>query len=349
LNEVNSPDPKTKRKPITARELARLIGVSQSAVSRAFTPGTSISPKMRERILRYAQELDYQPNAIASMLSRSRTNIVGIVVSDMQNPFYPALIEKLSRELQKIGLQSLMFNVTRGSNIEEQLVALRQYNVDAVVVVSATVLSGASMSWATEGRAAILVNRTIPDSNITSVCCDNAEGARAIADHFYAIGRRRVAYVAGLPHTSTNLDRQNAFITRIAELGMTLAGKVSGGEYSYEAGYRSALELARSNPPDAIFFANDILAIGGIDALRDEARLRVPEDIAVAGFDDIAMARWPRYSLTTFSQPIDEIVRLTVSLIEDGSAQPGKPASINLLPGKLIVRNSTTGAAPDLS
>jgi Transcriptional regulators len=142
-----------RRKPITARELARLMGVSQSAVSRAFTPGTSISPELRQRVLRAAEEFDYHPNAIASMLSTRRSNIAGIVVSEMQNPFYPTLIEKLSRELQRVGLQSLMFNITRGSNIEEQLVALRKYNVDAVVVISATVLSGASLCWATEGRA----------------------------------------------------------------------------------------------------------------------------------------------------------------------------------------------------
>ncbi|GGA40391.1 LacI family DNA-binding transcriptional regulator [Pelagibacterium lentulum] len=333
------------RKPITARELAQLIGVSQSAVSRAFTPGASVSPKMRERILTFARELDYQPNAIASMLSKRRTNIVGIVVSDMENPFYPALIERLSRELQKIGLQSLMFNVTKGSNIEDQLMALRQYNVDAVVIVSATILSAATLDWATENRTAVLVNRTIPDSKLTSVCCHNSEGASAIADHFYELGHKRVAYVAGLAHTSTNMERQGAFITRIAELGLTLAANLDGTEYSYESGYNSALAIAAKGSVDAIFFANDILAAGGLDALRDEAGLRVPEDIAVAGFDDIAMASWPHYSLTTFRQPINQIVAATVKIIRTGSAQPGRPAKTHLISGELKVRKSTIGTA----
>ena len=190
-----------KRKPITSRELASLLGVSQSAVSRAFTPGASIAPEMRERILRYAQELDYHPNAIASMLSKSRTNIVGIVVSDMQNPFYPALIEKLSRGLQQIGLQSLLFTVTKGSNVEEQLLALRRYNVDAVIIVSATILSGAAISWATEGRAAILINRTILDAGLNCVCCDNVAGARAVAG---AAGRGGAA--AGAQRADRRVD-----------------------------------------------------------------------------------------------------------------------------------------------
>jgi DNA-binding LacI/PurR family transcriptional regulator len=346
LSKAGPANGKAKRKPITARELARLIGVSQSAVSRAFTPGASIAPGVREKILRYAADVDYHPNAIASMLSKSRTNIVGIVVSEMQNPFYPLLLEKLSRALQRIGLQSLLFNITKGSNLEDQLSALRRYNVDAVIVLSATVLSGPTLSWATEGRAAILVGRVVEDADLCCVTCDNGDGARAIADHFHELGRRRVAYVAGLSHTSTNMERQNAFITRVAELGMTLTTRINGGEYSYDAGRRSALEIAARRDTDAIFFANDILATGGIDALRDEAGLRVPEDVAVAGFDDIAMAGWPRYALTTYRQPVDEIVGVTVKMIEDGSCQPGQPSSINRLPGSLIVRRSTGASAP---
>ena len=343
MTKFDGEEAPARRKPITARELARVMGVSQSAVSRAFTPGTSISPELRQRILRAAEEFDYHPNAIASMLSTRRSNIAGIVVSEMQNPFYPTLIEKLSRELQRVGLQSLMFNITRGSNIEEQLVALRKYNVDAVVVISATVLSGASLRWATEGRAAVLVNRTIPDQTLTSVSCDNVEGSRAIADHFYAIGRRQVAFVGGLTHTTTNLERQNAFITRVAELGMTLTHAVSGGEYSYEAGYRAAMEIGRAQRTEAVFFANDILALGGFDAFHDGLGLRIPEDIAMAGFDDIAMSRWPRYSLTTFSQPVDAMIEKTVELINAQLAPGEYTPTQNALSGELLVRHSTVG------
>jgi DNA-binding LacI/PurR family transcriptional regulator len=333
--------PNGKKKPITARELARMIGVSQSAVSRAFTPGASIAPELREKILKFAGEQDYQPNAIASMLSKSRTDIIGLVVSDMSNPFYPGLIQKLSQGLQRVGLQSLLFNITKGSNLDEQLSALRRYNVDAVIVISATMLSGMALRRATEGRAAILINRVVEDADMSCVACNNVEGARAIADHFHALGRRHVAYVSGLGHTTTNFERQNAFITRVAELGMVLTGRVDAGEYSYEAGRRAALEIAAQGNTEAIFFANDILAIGGIDALREEAGLRVPQDMSVAGFDDIPNASWPHYDLTTFRQPLDDIVGVVVAMLEDGSCQPGQPARIVRLSGGLIVRGST--------
>jgi DNA-binding LacI/PurR family transcriptional regulator len=311
------------RRPMTSRDLAKLIGVSQSAVSRAFTPGASISPDMRARILHAADDLGYQPNAIASILSTRRSKIVGLVISDLRNPFYPVLLERLTRALQERGQQTLLFNLTPGSDIKQQLTALRVYNVDALIIISATVLSGADLSWATEGRKSVLVNRVVVDANLNSVICDDAAGARAVADHFHSSGFRRVAYVAGLGSTTVGLTRREAFETRIAELGLTLTAAVTGGEYSYEAGYRAALKILQGERPEAIFFANDILAIGGIDALRDEAGLRVPEDVAVAGFDDIAMASWPRYQLTTYRQPVDSIVRATVDLVDGSDKDPG--------------------------
>jgi DNA-binding LacI/PurR family transcriptional regulator len=122
---------------------------------------------------------------------------------------------------------------------------------------------------------------------------------------------------------------------------MTLTARIDGGEYSYHAGRRAALDILAKGGADAIFFANDILAIGGIDALREDAGKLVPQDIAVAGFDDIAMASWPHYALTTFRQPVDEIVDVAIRMIEDGSCAPGRTPTISRLSGGLVVRRST--------
>ncbi len=327
----------TAPKPLTSRQLASLLGVSQSAVSRAFTPGSSISADLRERILSGANEHDYRPNAIASMLKQRRTNIVGIVVSDMQNPFYPALIERLTQGLQRAGLQSLLFNITRGANIEDQMVAIRTYNVDAVVVIAATILNPRTLMWATEGRRSVLLNRLGHD-DIDIVCCDNVDGARAIVDHLHSIGCRRVGYVAGLTKTAIGMTRHSAFTTRLAELGMRLTGTASGGAYSYDAGWRGALELLPERP-DAIFFASDILALGGLDALKREG---AAGDIAAVGFDDIPMASWPGYALTTYRQPIDAIVSKTVELIVAEKPESPRP---HLIAGELVVRASTVPGA----
>lgn len=323
----------TANKPLTSRQLAALIGVSQSAVSRAFTPGSSISAERRERILQAAREYGYQPNAIASMLSTRRTNIVGIVVSDMQNPFYPLLIERLTQGLQRVGLQSLLFNITPGASVEEQLHAIRTYNVDGVVIISATVLNARAIAWATEGRRAILLNRLGHD-DITTICCDNVEGARVLVDHLFDVGCRRVGYVAGLTKSTIGMTRYGAFTSRLAELGMRLAGTASQEAYSYEAGWNGALALL-SDDPDAIFFASDILALGGLDALKREG---VATHIAAVGFDDIPMAAWPGYSLTTYRQPLDDIVATTVDLLV---AKESAPAQLHSLPGELVIRATT--------
>jgi DNA-binding LacI/PurR family transcriptional regulator len=324
-------------RPLTSRQLASLLGVSQSAVSRAFTTGSSISPDLRDRILSGAREYGYQPNAIASMLTTRRTNIVGIVVSDMRNPFYPALIENLTQGLQRIGRQSLLFNITPGADIQEQLLALRTYNVDAVVIISATVLNARSLAWATEGRRAILLNR-LDQPDMTTISCDNADGARRLVDHLHETGHRRIGYVAGLTRTTIGMTRFAAFSARLAERGMRLAGTASEEAYSYDAGWRGAMTLLPSRP-DAIFFASDILALGGLDALKDAGRA---DGIGVVGFDDIPMAAWPGYALTTYRQPIGAMVDKTVELV---AAASDAPPDLFSLPGELVVRDSSRPGA----
>ena len=320
-------------RPLTSRQLAALIGVSQSAISRAFTSGSSISPELRNRILMAAQDYGYRPNAIASMLTTRRTHIVGVVVSDMQNPFYPALLAQLTQGLQAAGLQCLFFNISPGSSIEEQLHAIRTYNVDAVVIISATVLNERMLSWATEGRRSILLNRLGHD-DITTVCCDNTLGFRSIVDHLHQTGRQRIGYVAGFTTSGVGLVRYSAFATRLAELGMRLVGTATRQAYTHEAGRQSTLDLL-SLAPDAIVYASDILALGGIEAIRMAGRA---QDIAVTGFDDIPMAAWPGYSLTTYRQPIRDIVDRTVELLL--APDIGAPLR-HTLPGELMIRAST--------
>jgi DNA-binding LacI/PurR family transcriptional regulator len=150
-----------------------------------------------------------------------------------------------------------------------------------------------------------------------------------------------VAYVAGREDTSTNIEREHAFTRSAAELGLVLAARVSTGEYSYEAGYRAAIEVGRSGA-DAIFFANDILAVGGLDALRDEVGLKVPEDISVVGFDDIGMARWPRYQLTTVRQPVERMLDTAIGLLPQSSREPAEAPALHRIPGELVVRRTTS-------
>jgi DNA-binding LacI/PurR family transcriptional regulator len=332
---------RAERLPVTARQLARRLGVSQSTVSRAFSSHASIAPAMRQKVMDAALALGYQPNVIARSLSTRRSNIVGIVMASMTNPFYPELLEQLTRALQQVGLQTLLFHAPPGEDVDSQLPLLLQYQVDAVIIASATVSSAMAREWTATGRPAILFNRTVPGAGVTTVSCDNEAGGRAVADLLVRLGRRRIAYVAGRADTSTNADRERGFTERLRELGVPLHARAGGEEYSYEHGYAATLDLAPL-APDAIFYANDITALGGMDALRQELGLTIPGDVAVVGFDDIAMASWPSYGLTTVRQPISAMIEATVACLVDNMRSAGM-AETHVIDGPLVERASTGG------
>ena len=329
-------------KPVTARELARQLGVSQSTISRAYSRHASISPSMRARVLEAAGALRYRPNVIARSLTTRRSNIVGIVMATMTNPFYPEMLEQLAKALQQIGLQTLLFHVPPGQEVDSELPLLMQYQVEAVVIASATISSAMAREWTATGRPAVLINRTVPGALLTTVSCDNVAGAREIAGYLLGRGHRRLAYVSGKRDTSTNVERERGFRGRLYELGMELHACVAGEEYSYASGYRAALELARRRP-DAVFFANDIMAVGGMDAFRHECGMRVPEDVAVVGFDDIPMASWPSYRLTTVQQPLARMVEAAVQFLAETLGGRATEPRTHIIPGALIERASTIG------
>lgn len=331
-------------KSLTSRDLARMLGVSQSMISRAFNPQASIAHDMRARIIETAEALGYRPNVVARSLATQSSRIIGVIMGMTDNPFYAVVLDRLSRRLQKAGYQPLLFSVPVGEEIDAQLPLLRQHNIGTVIVASATISSGIANEWAKTGRKAILFNRTVPKASVASVSCDNVEGARVVADHLAGLGRRRLSFVAGRRDTSTNLDRERGFLARLAELGVGLTGQVEGGDYTFAAGHAAVLALA-TRRPDAIFFANDIMALGGIDAIRHRLNLRVPEDIAVVGFDDIPMAAWPGYELTTVRQPIDRMIEDTVSLVSQEIAWTADAPARIVHAGELIQRASTIARA----
>lgn len=328
-----------KRAEVTSRDVARALGVSQSMVSRAFDPAGRVSKENRERILRAADALGYRPNVIARSLSTRRSGIVAIVMGGLENPFYADVLDQMGAALDAAGYRSLLFRVPPDQDVDDQLPALRQYNVDALIVASASISSRIAEEWQRDRRRVVLFNRTVPDPAVPSVSCDNAAGAARLADLLIDRGHRRLVYVAGPQQTSTNREREAGFIRRLMERGVSLAGRVDTAPYSFQEGHRAAGE-AMAVRPDAIFFANDVLALGGMDRLRHGLGLKVPHDVSVVGFDDIQMAAWPSYDLTTIAQPVPEMVRLAVEAATVGD----QAARRQVVPGTLVLRGSVRGA-----
>ena len=330
-------------KRISAKHLADDLGLSVSTISRAFSPHSRISPKTRARILDHAKSTGYQPNPYAQSLTTRKNTIVSIIVADISNnPFYPQVLSGLSEALRDAGLDSMLFTVPEGQTSDEILPKAMAYQPEFVILMAATVSFQATVDAAADGTNLIFFNRYVPGSPSFSVTCDNAQGGRAIAEHLVQAGHRHLAYISGTPDATTNLDRWKGFSERCAELGIDDVREEPAFAYGYDAGYQAALRLCDSSgPPDAVFCANDILALGALEAFRGELGLRVPGDVSLAGFDDILMAGWPSHSLTTYHYPIHRMIAETIELIDKISTYPNyEPVSI-VVQGHLVVRDST--------
>lgn len=331
---------KTESKRITSIDVANLAGVSQSSVSRAFNPGSGLAEETRQKVLEAARELGYTPNAIARSLTSRSTNIIGIVMANPSSPFYSQILVDFTNGLQRRGRQTLLFNAEPGHDIDDILSRVLEYQVDGLIITAATISSEMADQCAKKGTPVILFNRYVLGANVSAVCCDNVEGGRVIANYLLDSGHRNIAYMAGVGNASTTIDRLKGFEDRLRERGV-IDFVTEYGDYSYESGYEAAKRLLlKDNPPDAIFCANDIMALGAMDAARFELGLKIPEDVSIVGFDDIPTAAWPTYSLTTIHQPLKEMVDATIELLEKRLEDPSLEPVLKLFPGELIERSS---------
>jgi DNA-binding LacI/PurR family transcriptional regulator len=325
---------------VTAEDVARALGVSQSTISRAFTVSASIATETRARVMAAATALGYQPNVIARSLITRRTNIVAIVMENLTDPFYPVVLEELTQRIQSAGCQTLLFVPSYNQDVEDILPTLLQYQVDAIVITSATLSSTMVRTCAARETPVVLLNRYVPGLEILAVSCDNVAGGRQVAEFLARQAHVRPAYVAGPPNATTNLDRKGGFLSRLEDLGIRSWLLEEGGSYSYEAGFAAAKRLAaRRERPDAIFFASDIMAFGGMEALR-EAGLRIPDDVSVVGFDDVPIAAWPSHGLTTVRQPVKAMVEAAIDMVGLGAYGPAAPTT-RFIAGTLVERRST--------
>lgn len=337
---VRNSSAKSRKTSVSSVEVARLAGVSQAAVSRVFTPGASVSDEMRAKVMAAAKQLGYRPNAIARSLSLQSSHIIGLVMIRFWNPFYARLLQEFTNRLQTLGYWVLVLNVAADTPLENAIPTALQYQVDGIIVTSATLSSGLAEECARVGTPVVLFNRYSLESSVNAVCCDNVAGGRLVADALLNAGHTRLAYIAGEAGSSTNRDREQGFTERLAARGVSLYARESG-DYSYESGYQAALRLfARPERPDAVFCANDLMAMAALDAAQCELSLRVPEDVSIIGFDDIAAASWPKYDLTTIHQPVDRMVDATIEVLLQAIQQPQPERVVRFMPPSLIVRSS---------
>jgi len=241
-----------------------------------------------------AKELGYRPNAIARSLISGRSRMIGLVATYLDNQFYPVVLERLARALQDRDYHTLLF-ISEPGDQDRELEKLLAYQVDAVVMASATLSSALARECLDAAIPVVLFNRDVPDSPASSVTSDNVAGGRLVADYLLDSGHHRLAYIAGAENSSTNRDREAGFVQGLQARGLELYRREVGA-YSHHGAAHATLAMMRSDaPPDAIFVANDHMAFAVLDTLRLTLGLRVPEDVSVIGFDDVPQAAWGAY------------------------------------------------------
>jgi DNA-binding LacI/PurR family transcriptional regulator len=314
--------------------------VSQAAVSRAFSEKASIAPATKKAVMEAAATLGYSPNLLARALITRRSRLIGVAMAYLENQFYPHVLEMLSERLRTEGYQTLLHAGALSTAVEPRLEDVLRYGVDALVLASTALTSTIAQQCGSAGIPVIMFNRTTDDAYASSVTGDNRRGAAAIAAFLAAGGHRRMAYVAGLESASTNRDREAGFREVLAAMGLPEPLRVVGN-YDSEGSAAATRELlGRSDRPDAIFYANDHMAIAGIEVARHSFGLRVPEDVSIVGFDDVGAARWPSFSLTTYSQPIGPMVEATLALLHRALEGDLSAPEHVVVSGELIVRGS---------
>ncbi|MBO9411949.1 MULTISPECIES: LacI family DNA-binding transcriptional regulator [unclassified Ruegeria] len=329
---------------VTSLQVAQLAGVSQSAVSRVFTPGASVSKKTEDKVRKAAAELGYRPNVLARAMVSGKSRIIGLVVGYLENYFYPEALEKLSNALQEQGYHVLIFMASRSAgNIDDVMEEILDYQVDGVVLASVPMSSDIAMRCQQAGVPVVLFNRTQDLDGITTVASDNYAGGRKVAEFLLAGGHKRIAYVAGWQGASTQRDREAGFRAALTEGGQDVFAHEVGDFHTENAraAARRMFDVAPEKRPDAVFVANDHMALAVMDVIRFELGLRVPEDVSVIGYDDVPPAGWPAYNLTTIRQRANLMVAETVTALLDHIDTPAtaKPRKV-AIDGPLIVRTS---------
>lgn len=331
-----------KKPRITARDVANAAGVSISAVSRAFTDGASVSPKTRKKVERAVRSLGYTPNVLARSLMTQRSRLIGIVSTNFRNPAFMEIFDRFTIVLQERRLRPLIFNLSTSARYEDALQLLLEYRADGVIVASSTLPQVFFEALRkSEIPAVVAFGRSHMPESIGSVAADNESGGAIAARLLIERGYRRIGFVGGPREATTTIDRRHGFLQVLEGNGLECV-EAFADRYAHSAGMVAVEDLLAAHPDvDALFCGDDIVAMGAADYVRSRQGRRIPEDLGLIGFNDISMARWPGYDLTTVRQPFEEIVENAVAMIVDQIEREGGSSSqTRLFPCEPILRKT---------
>jgi LacI family transcriptional regulator len=332
---------------VTSHDVARLAQVSQATVSRVLREDPKVRPATRERVLKVLAETRYEPNAAARAFRAGRADSIGVVVARLSYQLYPAMLEAIGAQLARLGRRMIVWDSDHGGDAPA-IRALRQGVVDGVILTAATGESEFLREVPAEGSAVVLLNRIVEDYASDQVSSDNLDGGRRVAEYLVACGRKRIALIGGIPRASTIRDRERGFREALERMGVGLPPHYyfRSENFTHANGVQAVTRLMElASPPDAVFCVNDVLAMGAMDGVRARGA-RVPEDAWIVGYDDIEIASWGAYDLTTVRQPMERMVGQAIDLLLARIDHREAPLSHKCLANELVIRGSTARQSP---
>ncbi|MFA0195878.1 substrate-binding domain-containing protein [Vibrio artabrorum] len=296
-----------KKPNLTSNDIAKQLGVSQSMVSRAFSPKASISESKRAYILEGAMKLGYKPNALARSLISNRSGLIAIVLDSSLNPMYDLQARILAFEIQKKGGHAILCPISNG-DLDSAIQRAFEYQVDGVIIATSRLTSNVIEQCEKYGVYLNFINRYIENFRANSIGLDNIDAGSQAADYFFKKGCSIFSFVGNEEGSMTCEERWQSFSQRAVELGLDKPIRISGS-FDMESGISAVRDIMNSkNKIDAVFCANDIIGIGVLEGLKAHNLT----DIKVIGVDDIPMSSWPSYQLSTIQPPTELICKSAV-------------------------------------
>jgi len=323
------PGPASAR-PASAAEVARLAGVSRSAVSRTFTDGASVSDQTRARVMAAAETLNYRVNLLARGISKEASRPVCLIGAAFGSPFHARLFDAITRALQQAGRMTMVINTAAGAgSARDALERALDYRAAATVVLSGSPPAGLVQAGVTAGQRMILINRADPVEGAVHLRTADQPAMAEAVHMLVRAGARRLAVASSTKGTPSLLGRERAFVEAAAAQGLDVAVFRGAGDAYAAGGAAARAMLAGPDRPEGVFCVNDMTAFGVMDAARQAFQLGIPEDLNVIGFDDVVEAGWGGYDLTTFAQPYAAIAQ---AIVEQLSLPVGAGGSTITLP-----------------
>jgi LacI family transcriptional regulator, fructose operon transcriptional repressor len=334
----------------TIKHVAQAAGVSTATVSRVLAGKSNFSPEVRERVLAAVKELNYHPNRVARRLRSQQSSIIGLIVADIQNPFFTSVTRAVEDMASEQRLSVFLCNTDENPQKEAMYLALMRDENVAGVILAPTLQSADSFHDSVKlDVPVVVIDRRVGDADVDSVLLDNAESAYRIVKHLLADGRCRIGAIFGI-NSTTGRERREGYVRALRDHDLEPRPElVTYVPARVEGGYGATLKLLNlAEPPDAIFTSSGLLSLGAYRALR-ESRLKIPDQMGFASFDETAWTSLVEPAITVIEQPTYDMGQIAAELLLKRLEDPARPARQVTLKGKLIVRQSCANHELDAS